>query len=259
MDLQIRERGRPLVLLPSCTREWGAHSYQVVREPYLDALRQAGCTPLVVPAGSPKEWLALLDIAAGVLLTGSPSNVHPEYFGQRVRDTSLPLDARRDAAILPLIPALLARGIPMLAICRGLQEVNVALGGTLHQAVHEQDGLSDHRGSDVEGAAAMFAPAHAVSLVKGGLLQTLLGREELRVNSVHGQGVKTLAPGLRAEALAPDGLIEAFRKPDAPGFNLCVQWHPEWQADREPASRAVFKAFAHACEEYQSQVQEAWY
>lgn len=260
MDMQIRARPRPLVLLPSCSRELGAHAYQVVREPYLEALRHAGCTPLVVPAGSAAEWEALLPLAAGVLLTGSPSNVHPRHFGETPLDPTLPLDPRRDAATLPLIPGILARGIPLLAICRGLQEVNVALGGSLHQAVHEEAGLGDHRATDIAGAAGMFAEAHPVKLLAGGQLRRLIGREDMRVNSVHGQGVKTLAPGLRAEALAPDGLIEAFCKPDAPGFNLCVQWHPEWQAERLAHSRALFKAFAHACEEYQAQTQaqSAW-
>lgn len=258
MDMPIRDRRRPLVLLPSCSRELGEHRFQVVREPYLEALRHAGCTPLAVPGASLAEWEGLLDIAAGVLLTGSPSNVHPRHFGEAVRDPSLPLDTGRDAATLPLIPLILARGLPLLGVCRGMQEVNVALGGSLHQALHEQVGLGEHRGSDKDGAAGMFAEAHPVQLAHGGLLRALLAREEIRVNSVHGQGVKLLAPGLRVEARAPDGLIEAFSKPDAPGFNLCVQWHPEWQADRLPVSRALFKAFAHACEEYRANAESAW-
>lgn len=258
MDRPIQARKRPLVLLPSCSRELGAHSYQVVREPYLDALRHVGCIPLVVPAGSASEWADLLDIAAGVLLTGSPSNVHPAHYGEPLNDASLPLDGRRDAATLSLIPALLEQGIPLLAICRGLQEVNTALGGSLHQSVHSQAGLADHRASDADGAAAMFAESHPVSLSQGGLLRNILGREEIRVNSVHGQGVKRLAPGLRVEAVAPDGLIEAFRSSGGAGFNLCVQWHPEWQSDSQPYSRAVFKAFAHACEVYQAERQTAW-
>jgi len=258
MDLPIRNRRKPLVLLPSCSREIGAHRYQVLREPYLEALRNAGCTPLVVPGASRAEWEELLEVAAGVLLTGSPSNVNPRHFGEPLRDPTLPLDVRRDAATLPLIPQILERGLPLLAICRGMQEVNVALGGSLHQSVHEQPGLGEHRGSDEDGAAAMFAEAHPVRLTRGGLLRSLLASDDVRVNSVHGQGVKTLAPGLRVEATAPDGLIEAFSKPDASGFNLCVQWHPEWQADRLPVSRALFKAFAHACEEYKASTVPVW-
>ena len=170
-----------------------------------------------------------------------------------MHDPSLPLDIDRDAWTLPLIPRVLARGIPLFAICRGFQEANVALGGTLHQAVQEVSGHHDHRGAaGAPGASAeaQYAPAHEVIVEPGSVLARVLGEPRVQVNSVHGQGVGRLAPGLRVEARAPDGLVEAFTVGEARGFNLCVQWHPEWQAARNPVSMRLFEAFGAACEAY---------
>jgi putative glutamine amidotransferase len=181
--------------------------------------------------------------------------VHPSHFGETVADPALPLDPARDAGVLPLVPRALARGIPLLAICRGAQEVNVALGGTLHQAVHEVGPYADHRADDAEPAAVQYGPAHPARAVPGGLLAGIVGAEEFEVNSVHGQAVRDLAPGLRAEAHAPDGLVEAFTRPDAPGFNLCVQWHPEWRAAENPVSMRLLAAFGDAVRAYQERKQ----
>jgi putative glutamine amidotransferase len=189
-----------------------------------------------------------------VLLTGSPSNVHPSHFGEAVHDESLPLDPERDAWTLPLIRLALARGLPLLAICRGTQETNVALGGTLHQAVQEQPGLNDHRADGSQPAAVQYGPSHPVDVVPGGLLASITGRASFEVNSVHGQGIKQLAAGLRVEAVAPDGLVEAFSVPSAPGFNLCLQWHPEWQAAGNPVSMAMLRAFGEAVRQYRDRV-----
>ncbi len=150
-----------------------------------------------------------------MLLTGSPSNVHPRHFDEGVHNTELPLDAERDGWTLPLIPQVLARGVPLFAICRGAQEANVALGGTLHQAVQEVPGMADHRGDSDASAEVQYGVAHAVDAVPGGLLAAIVRATRFEVNSVHGQGVKRLAHGLHVEARAPDGLIEAFRQPDA--------------------------------------------
>ena len=128
--------------------------------------------------------------------------------------------------------------------------MNVALGGSLHQAVHQQPGLMDHREPDDAPLEDQYGPAHEVSVVPGGLLETVLGDSRFLVNSLHGQGVNRLAEGLRVEAIAPDGLIEAFSRPSAPAFNLCVQWHPEWQAADNPVSVKLFKAFGAACQAY---------
>ena len=237
----------PLVLVPACNRQLGDHPFHVAGHKYIDAVRLAGCLPLVVPQAGADEIEALLDLADGVLLTGSPSNVHPQHFGEAVHDESLPLDPTRDAWTLPLIPRALDLGVPLLAICRGFQETNVALGGSLHQAVQELPGHRDHRSPEDAPVEVAYGLAHPVDAVPGGLLERLLPEPRFLVNSVHGQGIKRLAEGLRVEAMAPDGLIEAFTLPHAPAFNLGVQWHPEWQAATNPVSMALLRAFGDAC------------
>lgn len=244
----------PLVLVPACNRLLGEHPFHIAGRKYVEAVRLAGAMPLVVPRAEPAEVETLLAIADGVLLTGSPSNVHPSRFEQAVHDPSLPLDPERDDWTLPLVPCLLERGIPLLAICRGAQEVNVALGGTLHQAVQDVGPYADHRADDRQPAVVQYGPSHPLEVVPGGLLAGITGRERFDVNSIHGQGVATLAPGLRAEAHAPDGLVEAFTQPQAPGFNLCVQWHPEWQAASNPVSMRLLEAFGHAVRAYRDRV-----
>jgi len=238
---------RPVVLLPACNRVIGHHPFHIAGQKYGDAVRLAGCLPLVVPSAQAHELDELLDLADGVFLTGSPSNVHPRHFDEGVHDPSLPLDTVRDDWTLPLIPRTLARGIPLFAVCRGFQETNVALGGSLHQAVQEQPGLMDHRDHHDDPVELQYGPAHPVRVQPGGLLATLLGESEFTVNSLHGQGVKRLAAGLRVEAIAPDGVVEAFSQPAAPGFNLGVQWHPEWRARDNPVSMKLLRAFGDAC------------
>jgi putative glutamine amidotransferase len=241
---------KPVVLVPACNKPLGEHPFHVAGRKYVEAVRLAGALPLVVPGAAAEDLEELLDLAHGVLLTGSASNVHPRRFDEAVLDPSLPLDPERDDWTLPLIPMVLARGMPFFAICRGMQETNVALGGTLHQAVHEVPGLADHRAPEGESAAVQYAAAHAVQAVPGGMLERIVGRSSFGVNSVHGQGVKRLAPGLRVEARAPDGLVEAFSLEGASGFNLCVQWHPEWRAAANPISVRLFEAFGQALRTY---------
>lgn len=244
---------RPRILVPACARDMGGHPFHICGDKYLAAARLAGGVPLIMPAGQrdPDELRHLLDLADGVLLPGSPSNVHPSHFSQEVHDTSLPLDPHRDALTLTLIPEVLRRGIPLFGICRGFQEVNVALGGSLHQAVHEVAGHSDHRSRDQRPLSEQYGPAHPVHIAPGGLLaQRLPDQVEIQVNSLHGQGIDRLAPGLRVEATSPEGLVEAFSWPQARGFNLCVQWHPEWQARSNPVSVRLFEAFGEACRTY---------
>ncbi len=249
MNARAESIRKPLVLVPSCNRVLGQHPFHIAGRKYIEAVRLAGCQPLVVPGADAQEVEALLDLADGVLLTGSPSNVHPRHFGEAVFDTSLPLDPDRDDWTLPLIPRVIERGIPLFAICRGFQETNVALGGTLHQAVHEVEGQHDHRGKG-EQAEQVYGPAHPVDVVPGSRLASILAEPRIQVNSVHGQGVNRLAPGLRVEARAPDGLVEAFSVDQASGFNLCVQWHPEWQAASNPVSVRLLRAFGDACRTY---------
>jgi putative glutamine amidotransferase len=239
---------KPVVLVPACNRMLGQHPFHVAGKKYVDGVRLAGCQPLIVPTAQIDELDSLLDLAHGVLLTGSASNVHPSHFGETVLDPELPLDPERDEWTLPLIRRVLERGMPLFAICRGFQEVNVALGGSLHQAVQAVPGRQDHRAPTNSDAEVQYGLAHDVYVQSGGVLSRLLDESKFRVNSVHGQGASRLARGLRVEALAPDGLVEAFSLSGASGFNLCVQWHPEWQATESPVSTRLFKAFGAACE-----------
>lgn len=249
VDADLAPR-KPVVLVPACNRQLGEHPFHIAGKKYIDAVRLAGAQPLIVPSAEPGEIDALLDLADGVLLTGSPSNVHPSHFGEDVHDPALPLDPLRDGWTLPLIRRVIDRGMPLFGICRGTQETNVALGGSLHQAVHELDGHADHRAPDQAPAATAYGPAHEVQVVPGGVLERVVGLPRFSVNSVHGQAVNRLADGLRVEARAPDGVVEAFSVADAGGFSLCVQWHPEWLAADNPVSMAMLSAFGGACRQY---------
>jgi putative glutamine amidotransferase len=257
MGTLVEMKRKPVVMVPACNRMIGQHPFHIVGRKYIDAIRLAGCVPLVVPSIADDEIDDMLALADGVLLTGSPSNVHPSRFGEPVRDTELPLDVERDNWTLPLIPRVLQRGVPLFAICRGFQETNVALGGSLHQAVHEVERHHDHRGAKDAPAEVTYGFAHTVEVMPGGVLEAIIGAAPIEVNSVHGQGVNRLAEGLRIEARAPDGLIESFSMPSAPGFNLCVQWHPEWQAATNPVSVRLFKAFGAACQAFRDRHRDA--
>lgn len=243
---------RPRVLVPACNRQLGQHPFHVAGRKYVDAVRLAGCQPLIVPGAERDELDALLDVADGVLLTGSASNVHPRHFGEPVHDASLPLDPERDDWTLAVIPRILDLGIPLFAICRGFQETNVALGGSLHQAVQEVAGRYDHRAASDAPAEVQYGIAHEVFVVPDGVLGRIVETRRIEVNSVHGQGLNRLADGLQVEGRAPDGLVEAFSVPRAPGFNLCVQWHPEWRAASNPVSVQLFRAFGAACRAYRA-------
>lgn len=241
---------RPVVIVPACNRVLGGHPFHIAGKKYIDAVRLAGCLPLVVPGATVQDLEELLSRADGMLLTGSPSNVHPSHYGEAVHDEALPLDPARDDWTLPLIPRALALGLPLFAICRGTQETNVALGGTLHQAVQEVVPYADHRARGDDPVEVQYGEKHAVQVEPGGVLAGIVGHASFVVNSVHGQAVKRLAAGLRVEARAPDGLIEAFSMPGARGFNLCVQWHPEWQAAGNAVSMQLLRAFGDACRSY---------
>ena len=213
---------------------------------YVDAVKDGvGALPLLIPMSDlePREILSRLD---GLLVPGSPSNIEPwRYGGPNPRPGTL-LDPARDATSLALIRAAIDGGKPLLAICRGFQELNVALGGSLHQHVHELPGRLDHREDEQAALDVQYGPAHAVRFAPGGLLAKAAGMKEAVVNSLHHQGIDRLAPGLVVEATAPDGQVEAVSLPQARGFVLGVQWHPEWRWAENPLSRAMFAAFARA-------------
>lgn len=245
----------PIVIVPACTAQIGKHSFHVAQMKYVDAVvRGATCLPLVLPAfGDVTDLDAVLAAADGIMLTGAYSNVHPSHYAQEVHNPALPQDLARDATTLPLIRAALERGIPFFAVCRGFQEVNVALGGSLHQAVQEVDGMLDHREDKSLTQEQQYAPAHHITLTAGGqIAQILNGASQLMVNSLHGQGIDRLAPGLRVEARADDGLIEAYSFGSHGSFALAVQWHPEWNLMENPDSIKLFRAFGQACRDYQT-------
>lgn len=248
---------KPLVLLPCDNRVLDGLPMHVLGQKYIDAVRdQSQCLPIPFPAVAESDIEAYLALADGVLLTGSPSNVHPSNFAQALHDPSLPLDPSRDAVTLALIRRVIELGLPLLAVCRGLQEVNVALGGTLHQAVQEVGGRNDHRGAKGKVGATkdeIYAASHPISIVQNACLATITGKSELRVNSVHIQGIDQLADGLVAEAIAPDGQIEAISIRAHRGFNLALQWHPEWRAWENEDSVKIFAAFGEACRTWQKQ------
>jgi putative glutamine amidotransferase len=240
----------PLIGVPACVVQRDGFGYHQVGDKYVDGVIDgAGGLPLVIPALGPRlDCDALLDEVDGLLITGSPSNVEPHHYGGPVAPADSPRDSARDATTLPLIRRALARAVPLFAICRGLQELNVALGGTLHQEVHRLPGRADHRSDKSVPPAERYAPVHPVRVVAGGMLQRVLdGAATIRVNSLHGQGIDRLADALAVEALAPDGTIEAVSVRDAPGFALAVQWHPEWRVLENPTSRRLFAAFGAAC------------
>jgi putative glutamine amidotransferase len=214
---------------------------------YIAAIRLgAGAMPLIVPSiDTPLTVADILDSVDGLLFTGAPSNVAPGHYGATPRPGT-ELDEIRDATTLPLLRAAIAAGKPLLAICRGFQELNVALGGSLHQHVHELPGRLDHREPQNVSRDVEYAPAHAVTFIPDGVLARLSGLEQAMVNSLHHQGVDRLAPGLKAEAHAPDGQIEAVSLLGAKAFLLGVQWHPEWEFSRNPLSRAIFAGFGAA-------------
>ena len=244
----------PLVGLPTDRNMIQAQPFLTTGEKYVRAVVEgAGATPVLLPTllstFTPSHWLDHLD---GLLLTGAVSNIEPHHYGSEPSWAGNLHDPARDATTLKLIPQALARGLPILAICRGLQEVNVALGGTLHQNVHEVVGLADHR-QDAEAALEIqYGPAHPVILRRQGMLAGIAGTEQVQVNSLHGQGIARLGNGLEVEATSPDGLIEAVRGAGA-GFLLAVQWHPEWRVTENPFHLGIFHAFGEACRRHATQ------
>lgn len=243
------EAETPLVGVSACLKQGEHAPYHSVMDRYVEAVRiGARALPLIVPAlGELRSVDTLLARLDGLLFTGSPSNVCPSHYGGPPPRPGNLADPRRDATTLPLMRRAIATGVPLLAICRGIQELNVALGGTLHQHLHEVPGRADHRSDKTRPWAERYEPRHIVRLRPGGLLHRLLdGADTALVNSLHGQGIDSLAPGLVVEAVAEDGTIEAVRVEGAHTFALGVQWHPEWRVLEDPLSRRLFAAFGAA-------------
>jgi putative glutamine amidotransferase len=243
-----RKLRKPIVGIPCDLRVIGPHPFHAVGEKYILAVRDgAGAIPLLIPVlQNPMELDDLLATLDGVLLTGSPSNVAPKHYDGPAPREGVAQDERRDATTLPLIKRAAERGMPMLALCRGFQELNVAYGGTLHQHVEEVPGRFDHREDKTQPLDIQYAPAHDVHLTPGGRLEAIAAAGTIKVNSLHGQGVDRVGQGLAVEAVAPDGTIEGLRVRDAASFAIGVQWHPEWRFWENDFSKALFAAFGAA-------------
>jgi putative glutamine amidotransferase len=242
-----------IIGIQCCRREivtqTGPHLAHAVVKKYVDAVTLgAQGTPMLIPAeGDAAVAEAIIGRIDGLLVPGSPSNVEPRHYEG---EPSLPEtlhDPARDSIVLPLLRAAVKADLPVLAICRGIQELNVALGGTLHQQVHQVPGRLDHRAPELESADDRYAHcAHTVTLTEGGFFGQLAGSRQLTVNSLHHQGIDRLAGCLAIEAVAPDGQIEAVRIPGA-RFIVGVQWHPEFRFADNPFSAKLFAAFGTAC------------
>ncbi len=246
-------RSRPVIGVPADRRIVAPHPYHMVGEKFLKALVEcSGALPLIVPVMAEELDVDLImSHIDGVMLTGSISNIEPHHYEGGPSADDSKHDPARDALTLPLARRAMETDMPLLAVCRGFQELNVALGGSLHQRVHEVDGYHDHRENPDDPLEIQYGPAHTVSLTEGGLLHRMHGSTHATVNSLHWQGVDRLADGVTVEARADDGLIEAFHV-DRDEFALAVQWHPEWKTKENEFSTEIYRAFGDACRRYMS-------
>jgi putative glutamine amidotransferase len=233
----------PLIGIPADRRLTGNHYFHLVGEKYIEAIAAgAKGLPMLVPAlGSGLDLASVMEVCDGLLFTGSASNVEPHHYAGPASEPGTLHDPDRDATTLPLIPRAIAAGLPVLAVCRGFQEMNVAYGGTLWQRLHEVPGHLDHREDESASLEVQYGPSHPVSLEPDGILRKIAATNHLQVNSLHWQGIQTLGAGLA---------VEAFRVAAAPNFAVAVQWHPEWQFSSNPFSSALFAAFGAAATQY---------
>lgn len=211
----------------------------------------AGAMPLIIPADPAFVDVAeLLDVCDGFLLTGGRPNVHPAEYGEEETPAHGSFDRGRDAVVLPLIRACVERGQPFLGVCRGFQELNVAMGGTLHPEIRDLPGRMNHRMPPDGSLEEKFALRHPVRFTKGGVFHDLLGAQEVMTNTLHGQGIARPGARIVIDGMAPDGTPEAIYVQGAPGMTLSVQWHPEWRAGEDPVSRPLFEALGAAAAAY---------
>jgi putative glutamine amidotransferase len=239
---------QPLVAVSTDRRKFNHYTWYATPEQYLQAaIHVAGVFPLLVPSfGEELDLDTLIASVDGVLITGSSTNVHPSFYGGDVSEASEPYDPARDATTLPLIRKAVGAGVPLLAICRGIQELNVALGGTLAGEIQEREGIMDHRAPVSEEQDERFAIRQTVSVRPGSCLADIVGAGEIRVNSLHRQAVDRPAPRLAIEAVATDGTVEAVSVRGAAAFAVGVQWHPEYWAEKDAVSARIFRAFGDA-------------
>ena len=242
---------KPVVLMSMGAQERKGHAYQVMTHKYITPVVElSGCVPLLAPSccgiDDIDQYLSMVD---GVYLTGAGSNIDPVLYDQENLTPSKGQDPERDLFDIALIRAALKRGLPLFAICRGMQEINVALGGTIHQKAYEVPGLNDHREDATTPVEVQYGDRHSVRAIAGSWFAELMGDADFPVNSLHGQALDQLGDGVAPLAYADDGLVEAIHLPGFAQFTLAVQWHPEWQAAQNPHSVKIFKAFGEACQQ----------
>ena len=243
----MTESKMPLVGLPADTYEKSGFLFHSLGDKYVRALTDVSkVLAVMIPSMIDEAAInAMLDHFDGVLMTGAISNVHPPHYGEAATEAHEPYDHGRDQTTLKLIRAVIERGIPLFCICRGFQELNVVMGGSLETEIQDKPGRLDHRGK-TDDPDIRYAPTHEIAIAKGGMLERILGKSTTHVNSVHRQGIKSIGPGLIAEATAPDGIVEAVSVKGAKGFALATQWHPEYKAAQNPDSVKLFTAFGDA-------------
>ncbi|MEI4261630.1 gamma-glutamyl-gamma-aminobutyrate hydrolase family protein [Roseovarius sp. D0-M9] len=214
----------------------------------IEAVTQvAGGMPYIVPADPALVSVdELMEVCDGFVLTGARANIHPDHYGEDPTEAHGAFDPARDAITLPLVRACVERGQPIFGLCRGFQEINVAMGGTLHPEIRDLPGRDNHRMPPEGTLEEQYALRHLVSFADGGVFHRLMGAREVMTNTLHGQGIKTAGARIVVEGHAPDGTAEAIHVSGAPGFALAVQWHPEWKASEDPVSRPLFAAFGEA-------------
>jgi len=243
---------RPLIGVSANTIEAANHRHLVhatgMRNTY-SLMKMVDCIPVLLPPiGAAVNVAELVSRMDGFVLTGGRANVEPHHYDGPAFPPDEPIDPGRDALVLPLVRACIAARVPVFGICRGIQEINVALGGSLHYRIHELSGKNDHRRPRREDVTQeeIFRPNHMVKLTPGGLFHALTGHDEMMVNSLHGQGVDRLGERLVVEAVSPDGVIEGLRYDDDAQFIVGVQWHAEWHPERHALSAALYAAFGEA-------------
>jgi len=243
----------PLVGVPADVSDKDGLHFHSAGDKYIRALMDcSGALPVIIPAVDGDLNLdQLLDRLDGVLITGATSNIHPPRFGAKPTSDHEPYDPLRDGLTLPLIRAVLDRGMPLFCICRGFQELNVVFGGTLDAEVQSKSGNLDHRGGDGNEIEVRYGPAHPIAIEPASILHSILKKSGTMVNTVHRQAIAKLGSGLKVMARAPDGVIEAVTvAADTDNFVLAVQWHPEYRAKDNPDSVRLFQAFGEAMQRY---------
>ena len=245
----------PVIAIPADLREIDGSNWHAAANQYIHAaIVGAGCIPVIVPGWEKGLDIdSILDRVDGVLVSGSRSNVHPSHYGKEVDERDGPFDPARDATSLPMIRRAVERGIPLFCICRGIQEMNVALGGTLATEIQDLPGKIDHRKPDVSERDGMYSIRQTVRVKEGSCLADAIGHGEVQVNSLHRQAISETAPNLTVEAVAEDGTIEAVSVIGAKNYAVGVQWHPEYWVDSDAPSAGLFKAFGNAVRAYAAQ------